>query len=308
MMLLISLFSVFETRASTTPLDCKKVTPAVEIQSGIFVRPSHNGILFKDENIANIGFIVGDKAIAVIDTGGSIDEGKRLICQIKQQSNLPIRYVINTHVHPDHTMGNSAFKAENTTFIGHKNLTHAVGILSKTYLRRYNEVTGKNVSDKTIITSYTSVINKLNIDLGNRTLTLTAVQKAHTNNDLLVFDNKTKTLWMSDLLFHKHIPVIGKSGSVNGWLELIKRLKKNKIIKNFIPGHGPLQINWDDASNNQTRYLTLLRDEIRKNISTESDLTHAMESIGLNEGSKWQMFSTFHKRNISYIFSELEWE
>ena len=300
-----------QTTAKTHAVNCEEVKSAIEVQNGVFVRPSQNGIMFKDENIANIGFIVGEKAIAVIDTGGSINEGQRLLCQIKKVSNLPIRYVINTHVHPDHTMGNAAFNHSNTTFIGHENLTHAIGILSQTYLRRYNEATGNNVPAESIVTSYTKVANEIEIDLGNRILVLTAVQKAHTNNDLLVFDKKTKTLWMSDLLFHKHIPVIGKSGSVGGWLNVIKKLK-NKSITQIIPGHGPLNSslnsNWDEATKNQTEYLTLLRNEIRKNISSDADLMTAMERIGLDQESNWQMFSTFHKRNISYIFSELEWE
>ena len=305
--LLPGLFSTLQSIAANTPLNCENSKAVVEVQNGVFVRPGSYGIIFEDKNIANIGFIVGEQAIAVIDTGGSINEGKQLICQIRKVSKLPIRYVINTHVHPDHTLGNSAFNDPNITFIGHKNLTHAMGVLSKTYLSRYNEKTGENIPEKSIILPQTTVIDELEIDLGNRTLTLIATQRAHTNNDLMVYDKKTQTYWLSDLLFHKHIPVIGKSGSVGGWLDVIKNLK-NKSIKNVIPGHGPLIINWDETANNQIRYLTQLRDDIRENISTDADLTEAMETIGLNETTKWKMFSHYHKRNISYIFSELEWE
>ncbi len=307
LILLPGLFSAFQSAATDTLLNCEDIEAAVEVQNGVFVRPGNNGIIFEDKNIANIGFIVGEEAIAVIDTGGSINEGKQLICQIRKVSKLPIRYVINTHVHPDHTLGNSAFDDANITFVGHHNLAHAMGVLSKTYLRRYNEKTGENISDESIILPQTKVLDELEIDLGNRAITLIATQRAHTNNDLLVHDQKTGTLWLSDLLFHKHIPVIGKSGSVGGWLDVIQKLK-SKSINNIIPGHGPLKINWDEAANDQIRYLTQLRDDIRKNISTDADLTEAMESIGLNEAAKWQMFSHYHKRNISYIFTELEWE
>ena len=295
--------------AKTNTLDCNKfkASKIIEVQKGVYVRPSKNGVVFEDENIANIGFIVGEEAVAVIDTGGSIKEGKRLLCKIKQVTKLPIRYVINTHVHPDHTLGNAVFSDPSIKFIGHQNLTHAMGVLSKTYLRRYNEVTGDNVSDDSIILPQIQVTDELEIDLGNRILTITAVKKAHTNNDLLVYDNKTATLWLSDLLFHKHIPVIGKSGSVNGWLALLNKLKQNPV-KYIIPGHGPVPSDNADAITTQAVYLTLLRDEIRKNISTDADLSAAMESIGIDESSKWQMKSQYHKRNISYIFSELEWE
>lgn len=286
---------------------CENITDAIEVQKGVYVRQGQHGVIFKDKDIANIGFIVGEKAIAVIDTGGSIREGERLICQIKKVSNLPIQFVINTHVHPDHTMGNAAFDKFNATFIGHKNLPHAMNVLSKTYLRRYNEQSSENISESSIILPQTLVSDTLEIDLGNRLITLIAARKAHTNNDLLVYDKKTDTLWLSDLLFHQHIPVMGKSGSVNGWLEALNILAK-RGVNHVIPGHGSLKMNGNKAVKDEASYLTLLRDEIRKNISTDEDLTKAMASIGIEEESKWRMFSIFHKRNISYIFSELEWE
>ena len=300
-------FNPYPSALANPPVICEAIKPAVEVQDGLYLRPGSNGIIFENDNIANIGFIVGENAIAVIDTGGSIKEGGQLICQIRKASKLPIRYVINTHVHPDHTLGNGAFNDPDITFIGHQNLSHAMGVLSKTYLRRYNEKTGENITDESIILPQITIVDELEIDLGNRPVTIIAAPRAHTNNDLLIHDKKTSTLWLSDLLFHEHIPVIGKSGSVAGWLETIKNLEL-KGIKIVVPGHGSLPVNWTEAINNQTRYLTQLRDEIRRNISNEADLTQAMDTIGLNETTRWDMFTVFHKRNISYIFSELEWE
>ncbi|MEO1899189.1 MAG: MBL fold metallo-hydrolase, partial [Methylococcales bacterium] len=143
------------------------------------------------------------------------------------------------------------------------------------------------------------------IDLGGRKLILTAHPTAHTDNDLTVLDKQTNTLWLSDLLFLEHLPVI--DGSLKGWLRVLQGLEKQKY-KTVIPGHGAIVTDWPTGLLAEQRYLQTLLTEIRGMLAEGRFLEEAIELVGYSEKDKWQLFEQFHKRNVTTAFAELEWE
>jgi len=284
--------------------ECHNVASLVEIDAGIYVRPGHHAMAFEEDDIANIGFIVGEKCVAVIDTGGSFEEGLAFSCALKQVTDKPVCYVINTHVHPDHMLGNLAFKKEGTTFVGHAKLPRAMAILGPTYLERASEYAGHKLSEEHIVAPDKLVEDQLELDLGNRKLIITAQPTAHTETDLSIYDEATETLWLSDLLFMEYNPVL--AGSLNGWLEVLENLKKSPA-KCVVPGHGPARALWPEASTDLVRYLTTLQMETRAWIDNGGDIQGAQENIGLGEADNWKLYQNHHKRNVISAFTEIEW-
>ncbi len=288
-------------QATAEELSLKEIATGVYVHQGVHQLPNqHNR-----GEIANIGFIIGEHCIAVIDSGGSPYQGFALKQQIGKHSQIPICYVINTHVHPDHIYGNLAFKAVGVSFVGHHKLTQAMALRAPFYREKAHSELGFALSPEHFVPPDQPVKDTLELDLGGRTLRVTAHPTAHTDNDLSIFDTQTETLWLGDLLFMGHVPVV--DGSLNGWLSEIEKLRKIGA-KQVVPGHGPVVAAWPLALMGEENYLKRLQTEIRAAIKAGKTIEQAMNEIGQSMRPDWQLFDDFHKRNIATAFAELEWE
>jgi quinoprotein relay system zinc metallohydrolase 2 len=214
--------------------------------------------------------------------------------------------VINTHMHPDHVYGNSAFAADQPQFIGHAHLAPALAARSVTYARSLKRELGEQAGDLQPVMPTRSVTpdQPFSLDLGGRTLILRAWRTAHTDNDLTVYDERTGTLWAGDLLFAGRIPAL--DGSVVGWLAVLDSIEAMNP-RRIIPGHGPFD-DWHAAVAAQRRYLRALADGTRAAIHAHRTMSQAMQEVAGQEHDRWLLFDGYHRRNIAAAYAELEWE
>jgi len=287
-------------RAKTRALKLEEVAPGIHIRRGL----DEDATPKNEDAIANIGFIIGREAVAVIDPGGSRIDGERLRAAIRQKTQLPIKYVVMSHVHPDHIFGAPAFQQDHPQFVSHAQLPGTLALREEFYRKRLEDMLGKEnagggVAPTMLVRDYAE------IDLGGRVLALTAHPPAHTDCDLSVLDKDTGTLLPADLLFVQRVPSL--DGSLKGWLKALQTLK-SMPARRAVPGHGPTSVDWPLGATELERYLNTLLRETRNAIARGVDIESAVGTVAQRERAKWKLSDDYNGHNVTQAFKELEWE
>jgi quinoprotein relay system zinc metallohydrolase 2 len=301
LLMLCACAAVLPCAAADAPF-LRELAPGVYLHQGLHQETTRDNA----GDIANIGFIVGERCIAVVDTGGSVEIGERLLRAIRQRSSLPICYVIHTHAHPDHVFGDAAFLKEKPAFIGHAHLPAALQARWPHYRKALERELGEASAAQTaMIIPQRTVQDTLRLDLGGRMLLLQAWPTAHTDADLTVMDERSGALWLGDLLFQRRVPAL--DGSLKGWLAVLERLR-DMPVRIAIPGHGEPSRDWPGALDAEQRYLRELHDEVAAAIRQGKTIAQTAAEAAHDHAGEWLLFSDYQVRNVTAAYTELEWE
>jgi quinoprotein relay system zinc metallohydrolase 2 len=298
--MLWSLAATTRSRAEQSALATEAVAPGIHIRRGL----DEDASAANGDAIANIGFIVGRDAVAVFDPGGSLSDGQRLRARIREVTQLPIRFVVLSHVHPDHIFGAGAFEQDRPEFIGHARLPNALAQRGEYYQRGLESVLGKGKAGPVVVPTRT-IVDRGQLDLGDRLLLLTAHPVAHSDCDLSVFDPSSATLLAADLLFVERVPSL--DGRLKGWQSALTSLK-TVAASRAVPGHGPVSVNWPSGAQDLDRYLDVLLRETRAAVKGGMEISDAVASVGMSERGKWKLFDDYQGHNVTQAFKEVEWE
>ncbi len=212
----------------------------------------------------NIGILTGPDGVFMIDDQFAALSDK-LIAAIATISEQPVRFLVNTHHHGDHTGGNENFDDQGALILAHQNV---------------RERLKEKATDSTAGIPVITFNDQLNLHINANDVMVLHVHNAHTDGDALVYLPQSNVLHTGDTFFNGMFPYIDLSsgGSVDGDIEAAEKglsiiNEKTKII----PGHGDLA-SYEDYSN----YLSMLK-SIRENVQKKIDQGATEEEIALDE-------------------------
>ena len=280
--------------------------PVREVAAGLFFHEGlvENATAANGDAIANTGFVVGRDCVAVIDPGGDLDGGRRLRAAVRAATPLPIRYVVLTHVHPDHHFGAGAFLEDAPTFVGHARLPQALASRGPYYQAALDAIVGAGQAGP-VVPPTLLVSDRTTLDLGGRILSLRAHGPAPPANAHSVLAAPTRPRLSAALVLCRRLPSL--DGDLRGWLRELSVLKGLGAAR-VVPGHGPLSLSWDEASRPIEGYLTALLTQTRAAIRDGVPIEQAVDTVAAGERARWALFEDYNGRNVTEAYKELEWE
>jgi glyoxylase-like metal-dependent hydrolase (beta-lactamase superfamily II) len=215
---------------------------------------------------SNAGFIVGNDYVVVVDSLATVRLTEKFRDEIRKVTDKPIRYLINTHHHGDHTWGNHIFTG--ATIIGHDDCRHEMigaGTMDPNLLNTmFPEFDFRGIA---VTPADITFGKELTLYMDGREVRLVHFGPGHTVGDIIVYLPQEGIIFTGDLIFLYSTP-LGMEGSFAGWLRNLDAMAKLDA-RTYVPGHGP--VCGLDGLNLCRDYLVLVQSEAKKAVRSRPD-------------------------------------
>lgn len=309
----------------------ESVVKAVVVKDNLYLIEGTQG--------GNVAFLVTAKGVLVVDSGTTFAEAAQIIKAIRKITPQPIRYIVLTHYHGDHTIGLPVFP-ETALVIGQHLVARNIKENNIPRMQKYMEsdlpadiLKLKEKVDKLKKEKSPELVkareelksseqellemkamkpslpdqtfaSSMIINLGGETIHLIYPEPAHTNCNILVLFPKQKTVHMGDMFFNDSLPYIDfKNGaSTANWIKQLTKVD-GWDVTTVIPGHGPLS---DKASlKKQIAYLAFLRQAVTDELQKGSALETMKTAIVLPAEYKSWGYQSVFPSNIEAVYREM---
>jgi cyclase len=231
---------------------------------------------------ANSTFLISEQGILVVDTGLNADEGRKLLQEIHKISPAPVRWIVNTHYHPDHRGGNSV--------VGQDAI-----VISTAFTR-------SQIPDSARETSVTQTVGSqgLVLYIGGHEVRIYHPGPAHTMGDLVVYFPDEHALATGDLFLNNSCPAMD-DGDMENWIAALEQMLALPV-EHIIPGHFELATK--SELQRFRNYLADLRDQVARMYRQGMPLERIQTSLALGEYKNFRQYpnyeATFKDNAVAY--------
>lgn len=250
-------------------------------------------------DIANSAFIITKNSVILIDTGSSVEYGQQLKKAIKKITNKHIKYIINTHHHPDHFLGNYAFK--DAKIYATKHTKDDIKNNGELYISNMVNLIGK-IAYTTKIKTPNSLLEKKELVLDGYKLKVLYLN-GHTKSDIVIYDEKTKILYASDLVFNNRA-LATPHANLHDWIKTLEKLKTIDF-KVLVAGHGKASYDKKVLDEN-IFYLNYLDTTLKNAVKQGFDTFEILEQAHPKEVQNYSMFKEEFERSIINLYPKYE--
>ena len=255
---------------------------------------------------SNAGFIVGSNGVLVVDTFTNVASAKELLAEIRKITNLPIRFVVNTHYHLDHTGGNAAFSDSGAVILAQRNLRGWERTENLKFFGPNPKPEDRSRVESLVLPDmlYSKAVD---IYLGAR-LVQVRYMLGHTGGDSVVLLPDANVVFAGDLVWGRHLPNL-IDATTDAWIKSLDQLLADDPAATFVSGHGEIATAQDVRDFRD--YLITLREDVGK-AQAEGRSGQALVDTVLPELKEkygdWGFFDSFAARNIQQTAAELKGE
>lgn len=281
-------------------------------------------------------FIVADKSVIVVDAGNSIKEAEEIQNIIKSKTNKPIKHVVLTHYHADHTSGLAGFPSgieiiahencnESIVKDAERNTLYAEKVIPEAIRKTEADISGKSRDSK----EYKELQKKIaylksqklrlqNIKTvkpnsvfkdkkvlfaGDKRVEIIYPGETHTDGSIYLYVPSAKLLLMGDIIFNKYHPFIDwrKNSDTAGWIKLLKKLHSMDIDK-VVAGHG--EYGNKDLLIQQAEYLSNLSKIVKDGIAEGKSVKELKGSTKMEKYSDYG-FKKYFPQTVESLYMEM---
>ena len=302
-LLLTGLLSPAVSATAAEDLPEMKFNEVKEVAPGVFFRYSAispKDVGFKIFGGSNNIWVVFEDYVVVVDANFP-KEAADVVAAIKKTTDKPIRYVLDTHHHGDHSYGNAVFAKEGASVVAQKNCARLLRVDGASdFAKALKDPLSKRHMAGSLKAPDLVFDEKVVLDDGKQRVEFLFLGHAHTSGDAFAYLPNQKMICTGDACVNGAYNFMGHSDSAS-WIRVLERAQQLDI-KKVLPGHGPIA--GKDLLEKQKRYCVELRRQVKAGIDAGKDEEEIIKSIDMPWYQEWTTV-TPAVDNIKHVYAEL---